>query len=216
MFFRKEYEARVGKNEMIMSELLSNAFRSVQHQVKAPPLCNCLYSSANKGRCRLNLYAMNIGILDYILVSNLKTNAKLYVGTLQKQLVETICHADPYVVENVEFLILDKNLIASLVDRTMNDLKFKILSKKGLLNGYILNRIKEYNYAINLKLKLMSKSDLNTVKPYLLEYPVTKVFSQDFLGADYKSSSDFSISFAHNISIKSLNLFSAVVDEILS
>ena len=131
-------------------------------------------------------------------------------------MIETICHADSCVVENIEELILDKKLISSLVDRSMNEMQFRILSKRDLLNGYLLNRIKEYNYAINLKIKLNSNTDLNTVKPYLRDYPITKVFAQDSLGTDYKESSDFSISFARNISIKSLNLFSTVIDEILS
>lgn len=216
MFFRKEYQARVGKNEMIMSELLSNAFRSVQHQIKVPPLCNYSRSLNNKARCRLNLYAMNIGILDYLLISNLEANAKMYITTLQNRLVETICQADSQVVENIEELILDKKLISNLVDISINEIKYGILSKKNLLDSYIFNRIKEYNYAIDLKVKLMSKSDLNAGKTYLTNCPVTKVFTQDFLGTDYKGSSEFSTLFTKNISIKSLNLFSKLIDEILS
>jgi hypothetical protein len=216
MFFRKQYEARVGKDEMIMSELLSNAFRSVQYQIKASPLCDCLNSSDNRARCRLNLYAMNIGILNYFLVSKLNKNAKFYVHNLGENLVKTICHADPQVVENIKELILDEELISRLIDRTQLSQNYNIISKKDLLQSYISYRVKEYNYAIGLKIKLLNKSDSKNGRPYFTDYPVTKIFSQDYLGRDKNVNSDFSVKFAHNISMRSINLFSEEIDELFS
>ena len=199
-----------------MSELLSNTFRSVQHQVKAQPLCNCLNSSEKWARCRLNLYAMNIGIFDYFLVVKLKSNAKQYIVKLQNNLVETICSADPQVVENIKELILDKNLLSNLIDRNLYDEKYRILSKKELLSRYLSSRIKEYHYSIELKLKLMSKYDSDEDRTYLIDYPVTKVFKKDFLGVTSKTKSEFSTAFSHNISMRSINFFSEEVDELFA
>lgn len=216
MFFRKQFEARVGKNEMIMTELLSNAFRSVQHQVKETPLCDYLHLPRKMARCRLNLYAMNNSILNYFLISNLKKKSQQYVNKLHVNLVETICSADPMVVENIKDLIIDKKLISILINDDMLKDKFKILSKKDLLSKYILNRSKEYHYAINIKTKLISKYGYDKVQPYLTGFPVTNVFVKDFLGDEYKDDSEFVIKFSHNISMRSLSLFSQEIDEILN
>ena len=62
----------------------------------------------------------------------------------------------------------------------------------------------------------MSNTDSNSVKPYLTVYPVTRVFTDDFLGVEFKNKSEFSIEFSHNISMRSLTLFSEKIDEIFS
>ena len=214
MLFRQQYETRVGKYEMIMSELLSNAFRSVQYQSKVLPLNNYLTTQKNRARCRLNLYAMNLGILNYILVTKLQGNAKPYVGKLRINLVETICHADSQVVENVEELILDKNMISALISKTIYDGAYKVRSKKEILNSYLLNRLKEYHYALELKLKLMSKANSNSTQPYFTVYPVTKLFADDFLGEEVNCGTEFSIEFSRNVCMKSVNMFSDEINEL--
>jgi len=214
MNFNGHLNTQISSDERVMSELLGNAFRSVQQQMRLSPLRNYSYSSANNARFRLNLYAMNTGFLEYFLTSKLKANSKLYIYDLRKHLIEIICHADPEVVENLEQLILDKELISKLVVNTISDDEYKILSKKELLKGYLLNRIKEYHYSVGLKLKLMSSSDSNKIKPNLIAYPITKVFTEDVFGADHKNSYEFQTKFSYNICMKCLNLFSEEVEEI--
>lgn len=214
MLFKQEYEARVGKYEMIMTELLSNAFRSIQYQSKVLPLSNYLNTQKNRARCRLNLYAMNLGILNYVLVTKLKGNAKPYIGKLRTNLVETICHADSQVVENIEELILDKNLISALISKNIYNGSYKVRSKKEILNNYLLNRLKEYHYALELKLNLMSKTSSNSDKPYFTVYPVTKLFADDFLGSGVNCGVEFSIEFSRNVCMKTLKMFSDEINEL--
>ncbi len=214
MLFRQQYEARVGKYEMIMSELLSNAFRSVQYQCNVLPLSSYLNTQKNRARCRLNLYSMNLGILNYVLVSKLKGEAKPYISKLRKNLVETICHADSQVVEHIEELILDKNLITTLISNTVYNGAYKVRSKKEILNSYMLNRLKEYHYALELKLKIISKANSNSDKPYFTVYPVSKLFADDFFDREEKSDIQFSIEFSRNVCMKSYKMFSDEINEL--
>lgn len=216
MIFNKQLKAQESNDNLIMSKLLSNAFKSVRYQLKTPPINYFARSSSQKARCRLSLYSMNTAILDYLLLSKLDENANLYVQNLHKNLVEIICHADPEVLENIENLILNTKLLLEIREKMIASNKKFSFSKRDILESYLINRIHAYHYAINLKMKFFSNSSSKNEVLNLKNYPITKLFCDDSFNNDLGNISEFSTKFSYNIAIKSIQLFSGEVEEIFA
>lgn len=214
MIFKKRFKAQVGNDNLIMSKLLSNAFKSVKYQLNTPPINYFARSSSQKARCRLSLYSMNTAILDYLLFSKLDENANLYVKNLHNNLIEIICHADPEVLENIENLILNEELLLEIREKMLASNKKYSFSKRELLENYLINRIHAYHYAVSMKMKFYSNSRSKHEFLNLKNYPITKLFCDDSFSNDLWNISEFSTKFSYNIAIKSIQLFSDEVEEI--
>jgi hypothetical protein len=206
MFTSNFKNSSIKKEDRILADLLSNAFRSVQHQMLQSPLNDLSSPPINRSRCRLNLYAMNSGILEYFIKSKYGNSTRSFVYNFRHQLVELICHADPAVYENIEKLILDNQLISNLCSDGFEE-NYRVLSKNELLKGFILFKIKQYNYAVELNLKLLSTNQNEFDK-------VTEIFVKDLFGERDNSNYDFSTQFTYNISRKTQQLFYDEIERI--
>lgn len=206
MFNSNFKNSSIKKEDRILADLLSNAFRSVKHQMLQSPLNDFSSSQINSPRCRLNLYAMNSGILDYFIKSKYGNSTRSLIHNFRHQLVELICHADPAVFENIEKLILDNQLISNLCNDGFEE-NYRVLSKNELLKGFILFKIKQYHYAVELNIKLLSNNTNEFDK-------VTEIFVKDVLGGLGSSTYDFSTQFTYNISRKTQQLFYDEIERI--
>ena len=216
MIFNRQLKTQMSNDNLIMSKLLSNAFKSVKYQLITPPIYDYARSSSQKARCRLSLYSMNTAILDYLLLSKLDKAAKLTIKNLHKNLVYVICHADPEVLENIDNLIFNSEVILEVREKMIATKKNYPFSKRDLLEGYIINRIHAYHYAVSLKIKLISNASSSKESINLKDFPITKLFCKDSFSNKIINISEFSTKFSYNIARKSLQLFSNEVEEILT
>ena len=214
MIFKKKISSHLKKDEKINSELLINAYKSVRNQVLISPLNYHSVSYKQRARCRLNLYAVNTGIIDYLMNDKIGTKAKPYINDLHKNLVDIICQADIEVIENINELILDNYFISSLTEKFVFEGKAGKVSKNELLSYYLMNRVKEYYYAVSLTLTLMQKSNSANEKSSLKSCPITQIFCKDFISSRMIANNLFQTQFTYNIAFAGIKIFSENIDKI--
>ena len=120
MGFGRYFESEEDKAYRIMTDFIGNSFHSVKDQMNLEPLCKIQNNSINKARCRLCLYSMNSGYLSWLIVSRMGTQGKEFVYDFHKVLTEVISEKDPAIVDEIEDLILDKNVLISIHDSFKN------------------------------------------------------------------------------------------------
>ncbi len=216
MIFKKKLPVNYRSDEKINSELLINAYKSVRNQIMVPPLNYYRDLYKQQARIRLNLYSVNTGIIDYLINDKIGTKAKPYINNLHINLLEIICQADVEVIENIEELILDKKFVSNLFEKFVFEGKGGKISKKELLNSYLMNRVKEYYYAVSLTLKLMQKSNGTKEKSSLKSCPITQIFCNDFGNRKINLNNQFSTQFTYNIALSGIKIFSENIDKIFN
>ena len=216
MIFKKKISTHFKKDEKINSELLINAYKSVRNQISIPPLNYFSASYKKRARCRLNLYALNTGIIDYLINDKIGNKGNPYINNLHKNLLEIICQADVEVNENIEELILDRNFISNLFEKSVFEGNAGRVSKTELLNNYLMSRIKEYYYAVSLTLKLMQKSNGKTEKSSLKSCPITEIFCKDFDNGRISINNQFPTQFTYNIALRGIKIFSVSIDDMFN